>query len=152
MTLIALFRSRATISPYSCQTPVYMPSETLRWWGLAGARHLPARPSRAWPGGTPLEISSQTRSVSSFLPGQASAGPRASGDLRSRQPPCDNGNSECQSPLFVNRKSWRMAALMRQLGINKSTLMPDPTDPRCSHRTSQRHLSVGEMVRPALNE
>ena len=50
-------------------------------------RHLPARPSRAWPGGMPSEIPSQTRSVSAFLPGQAPAGPRASGDLHSSQAP-----------------------------------------------------------------
>jgi len=54
------------------------------------------RPFASWPLGAtlqdsarrkPSEIPSQTRSVSAFLPGQAPAGPRASGDLRSRQAP-----------------------------------------------------------------
>jgi hypothetical protein len=49
-------------------------------------RHLPPRPSRARSVGTPSEMPSQPRSVSAFRLGQASVGPRASGDLRYCQP------------------------------------------------------------------
>jgi len=49
--------------------------------------HLPKRPSRPWPGGSlrkfsPLRSSTAVRrSVSVFLPGQASVGPRFSGEV-----------------------------------------------------------------------
>jgi hypothetical protein len=50
-----------------------------------GSRSCTSRRDADGPGGTPLEIPSQTRSVSVFLPGRASAGPRVFGDLGSRQ-------------------------------------------------------------------
>ena len=72
-----------------------------RWWGVSV---IPAHSGATLTGSASRKSSetpSLTQSVSAFLTSKASAGPRASGDVRSCQPrqPAATGNLEC--PRFL---------------------------------------------------
>ncbi len=98
----------------------------LRWWGL--------------PGGTPSEISSQTRSVSVSLTSKASADPRATGAFASTAlVTCEVG--KFRMPLFPCLNIWEIVAIVELLNRRASA----------RSKTSMT-LSPSSAVRiPALN-